>query len=233
MGAWIQLERGGSDMKRQVVFKQDIDRYILVEDSKVIFEIIIQNLKFDSAKFYEGVYKNKNVLIELTDGLNNQSDRIGKYVFDWLNEIISAINTEFLEASNSLLEESNSNKVIPLYDLFVCAGNGIYIDGNVDYENFSTTIQEADYALKINGKSMEPTIMDGSIVLVQKTEEYSDGDIVIVNYNGDSMCKRYKKISRGYNLVPDNSNGNFRTINNRQIKDCYFQGKVVKVLNNK
>ena len=73
--------------------------------------------------------------------------------------------------------------------------------------------------------------MDGSIVLVQKTEEYSDGDIVIVNYNGDSMCKRYKKISRGYNLVPDNSNGNFRTINNRQIKDCYFQGKVVKVLN--
>lgn len=51
--------------------------------------------------------------------------------------------------------------------------------------------QDADYAVKISGKSMEPTIKDGSVVMVKQVDVLSNGDIGIFIINGEVMCKRY------------------------------------------
>lgn len=47
----------------------------------------------------------------------------------------------------------------------------------------------ADYAVVINGRSMEPYILDGSTVFVQKTDELQTGDIGIFSVDGAAVCK--------------------------------------------
>lgn len=54
-----------------------------------------------------------------------------------------------------------------------------------------------DYAVRIQGDSMEPYIADGSRVFVQRTNELSDGEIGIFFVDGDMKCKQYCQDSLG------------------------------------
>ena len=49
----------------------------------------------------------------------------------------------------------------------------------------------ADFAVRIDGDSMEPYIMDGSRVYVKRTNDLSDGDVGVFFVNGDMKCKQY------------------------------------------
>lgn len=232
MADWIQYKRGGKDMKRQIAFEHRNESYILTEAEQILFEIKEETLKFDSAKFYEGVYKGKSIGIDLSCKLPDGSDSIGKYIFNWIKEIINSLNLEFdgiEKVEEEETTETKDSRIIPLFDMPACAGNGFYTDESVSHVNYSTTNPLASYAVKIVGQSMEPTIPDGSIVLVDSTADYEDNDIVIANYNGETICKRYKKLKRGVNLVSDNKSGNFIKINNKEMQDCTLQGKVIDV----
>lgn len=214
-------------MKRLIIFKRENNVYVLEENNKVLFEIEISDLKFNSLKFYEGIYKDQSSNVELQSLIDND-DRIGKYIFKWLNEIVSQITNEFNEPEDDVADRENI--IIPLFELSACAGNGHYMDSDIPHSDYSTHNQDADFAVKISGKSMEPTIADGSIALVRKIYDWQDGDIYIFNYEGEAMCKRLKCLKRGANLIPDNSNGNFKTINSNQINDCIIQGKVIEII---
>ena len=48
-----------------------------------------------------------------------------------------------------------------------------------------------DYAVRIQGDSMEPYIADGSRVFVKRTNEISDGEVGIFFVDGDMKCKQY------------------------------------------
>ena len=48
-----------------------------------------------------------------------------------------------------------------------------------------------DYAVRIQGDSMEPYISDGSRVFVKRTTELTDGDVGIFFVDGDMKCKQY------------------------------------------
>ncbi|MBQ8830255.1 MAG: LexA family transcriptional regulator [Oscillospiraceae bacterium] len=54
-----------------------------------------------------------------------------------------------------------------------------------------------DYAVRIQGDSMEPFIADGSRVFVKRTNELTDGDIGIFFVDGDMKCKQYCEDSLG------------------------------------
>ena len=49
----------------------------------------------------------------------------------------------------------------------------------------------ADYAVVIQGNSMEPWIHDGDTVFVKRNGEIKTGDVGIFSYNGGSYCKMY------------------------------------------
>jgi len=52
----------------------------------------------------------------------------------------------------------------------------------------------ADFALKVKGDSMEPTIKNGSIIWVHKQPDIENGEIAIVEIDGTVTCKKvYKK----------------------------------------
>lgn len=219
-------------MKRLLTFDYKNGEYILMESQKVLFSINASDLKFDALKFYEGVYngEHKSTNIQLINRVAGEIKN-SSYIYHWLNDIINAICDEFDETDGDIIEESTTEfdvkKIIPLYDMAACAGEGLYIGENVSYSEIETDIQEADYAVKISGDSMEPTILDGSTVFVKQVEELHNGDIGIFNVNGCTMCKRYIKRGRGEKLVPDNKSGKYEEVKRNSEISCIIQGLVL------
>lgn len=221
-------------MKRIIKLDYKDNQYILLEKDSMIFSINENDLKFDSLKFYNGIYKgeNKSVDIELNNIITNDPSKKGNYIFNWLNEIFRTIFKEIGDSSDSdNRPKTEDSKVIPLFELSACAGDGFYIDESVAQSDYSVSNQEADYAVKISGHSMEPAIPDGCIALVKQVEELNSNDIGIFNVDGQSMCKRYKKVGRGIVLAPDNDSGEYKSIKVSEVSSCVIQGKVVEIIN--
>jgi hypothetical protein len=76
-------------MKRLVEFKILDEAYVLIESEKTVFSINSKDLKFDSKKFYENLYKDKSTNIELSNASTENTK--GNYIFQWLEKIVSAI----------------------------------------------------------------------------------------------------------------------------------------------
>ena len=219
--------------------------YIIQEDGNSIFRIDGNTLKFVSLEFYNGVYAgNKSTAIDFENKITDISSdplKKGRYIFDWIKEIFKAIEAELPnqkeesqydeqgEEDNSLIGEKPSDfkKKIPLFDWPACVGDGFYFDqNNVPSEMIEVDKQDADYAVKISGKSMEPTIKDGSVVMVKQVDVLSNGDIGIFIINGEVMCKRYFIDESDIILKPDNQSCNYSNIAVSET-DWLVQGKVI------
>lgn len=225
-------------MKRRLQFDVTDSSYTILESGNTVFEIPFEGLRFDSRAFYQGIYSDgRSANIELENIATSTNAKIG-YVFKWLSDIIRDIYTDLGEedddGQDDLLEGPSGgdgvpeSKTIILFDMGVCAGIGDFM-GSQDSsgEPYETTVLEADYALRISGHSMEPTLTDGSIVLVKATEEAADGQIVVVNVDGTSMVKRYRVINGQAQLVPDNNSGEYQSVPIEDDKDVHIQGVVL------
>ena len=237
-------------MRRRLYFDYSSaeNSYIIQEDGSSIFRINGNTLKFVSLEFYNGVYAgNKSTAIDFENKIaDNSSDPLkkGRYIFDWIKEIFKAIEEELPDTEKAdgqdneqkdneigLIDEtqstSESKKIIPLFDWPACAGAGFYFDqANVPFEKIEVDNLNADYAVKISGRSMEPTIVDGSVVMVKQVDVLSNGDIGIFSINGEIMCKRYCIDDAGVILRPDNQSGDFCDIDVSKV-ECAIQGKVL------
>ena len=62
------------------------------------------------------------------------------------------------------------------------------------------------FALRVCGHSMEPTILEGDVVIVRQQEDVDSGDIASVLVNGDeATVKRVKKQKDGITLIATNT----------------------------
>ncbi len=62
------------------------------------------------------------------------------------------------------------------------------------------------FALRIDGRSMEPTIMDGDTVIVRQQSDVENGDIAIVLVDGnDATAKEIKESADGITLIGHNA----------------------------
>lgn len=217
-------------MKRQLTFEYENDYYVIKEDGETIFSINGKELKFISIDFYNGIYKDKLAAIELSYEIYEDDLKKGKYIFNWLSEIMEAIQDELNDPELSEIEEikENTGVCVPLFELSACAGDGFFSDGpSSENGKIPSPYMDANYAVKISGKSMEPTITDQSIVFVKSVETLNDGDIGIFVVNENVMCKRYKETGSKKWLQPDNSSNEFSIININEDTNCIIQGKVL------
>ena len=87
-----------------------------------------------------------------------------------------------------------AKRSILLYDLSVSAGTGVYLD---DAETEEIMIPEnektriADFALRINGNSMEPKYHDDDIVLVEDVDAVEVGELGIFVLDGNGYFKKF------------------------------------------
>ena len=62
----------------------------------------------------------------------------------------------------------------------------------------------ADFALRCKGDSMEPTLIDGDLVLIRQQPEVEPGQIAAVNIAGETTVKHLYPQNGGVLLVADN-----------------------------
>ncbi|MBD5162760.1 MAG: LexA family transcriptional regulator [Oscillibacter sp.] len=89
-------------------------------------------------------------------------------------------------------EPEEELRQIPLYRTPAAAGYASPVFGeDFDYIPVTGEVpQGAEFAVRIQGDSMEPHIRDGSVVYVNR-DPLSNGDVGIFCVDGDMLCKQY------------------------------------------
>lgn len=91
--------------------------------------------------------------------------------------------------------EETKMLTLPLYLLSASAGRGSFLDDNEYYETVDVRATRvslgADYAVKVQGNSMEPMFDDGDILLVRRQQSVEIGDLGIFVGDGEGYFKRY------------------------------------------
>lgn len=123
---------------------------------------------------------------------------------------------------------------IPLLGTIAC-GDPILADENIT----SFLVEPADYLpsgklfyLRAKGQSMEPTIKNGSLVLIRQQPEVEDGEIAAVLFTDDdeATLKRVKRSGDTMILLPDNRR--YEPIIVSKDNPVRILGKAVRVTTN-
>lgn len=130
-------------------------------------------------------------------------------------------------ASRQLHEQNN--KVVPLVGATAANPQALEYADTINDISINTDVpNSADCALVVRGNSMEPDYMDGSIVFYKRQNSVENGELAIVEIDGDGVT--FKKVSFDY----ENQQVILRSLNtdypDRVLKDEEYRiiGKVVK-----
>lgn len=127
-----------------------------------------------------------------------------------VSELVDDSNT-FVRPSNVIypLSDSLQRVKIPIIGQIAC-GDPITAEENIEgytEETFEKPIPSGTlFALRCKGRSMEPTIHDGSLVTIREQPTVEDGEIAAVLVDGDNEAtlKRVKHQGDLIMLMPDN-----------------------------
>ena len=97
-----------------------------------------------------------------------------------------------------------SKKRIPLLGS-IAAGEPILVDQEYDTYIESDEDVHCDYALRVDGDSMEPTILYGDLVFIHAQDDVDDGQIAAVLLDDSATLKRVIHIPNGLQLISDNA----------------------------
>lgn len=115
-------------------------------------------------------------------------------------------------------------RTIPLYNLAVSAGTGVYLDdtqaAEISIPNNARTF-DADYALRISGNSMEPKYHNGDILLVEECDSVEVGELGIFILDGDG----YFKLFGGDRLI--SLNDDYGDILLKDFTEVHCTGRVI------
>lgn len=157
-----------------------------------------------------------------------RSEEFYSYCSKASNDAKSVINR--LELAENILFGNNSQdiKIIKLYDMPVSAGTGNWLgDEDIQFDKISVDNKQADFALRISGDSMSPTIDNGNIVLVKASKTIRSGEIGIFTYKNHAYCKRYLKTKAMY---LKSENPKYKNIKIENAEEFYINGIVVGVV---
>ncbi len=103
----------------------------------------------------------------------------------------------------------------------------VYGDTVVEEEEFERVPNNADFAVPIIGDSMEPVIRNGQFVFVKEQPDVEDGEIAIVEIDGDGVtCKEVYKDYESQTIILRSINDLYedRVVSPEQIR---IIGKVI------
>ena len=173
------------------------------------------------SNYENGVSSPKDdILLRLFDALEVEPNYLFRDSFTARTTALSPGELQFIERYRSLsakgklaigavldvAEEDRSGKIvslperkavrqIPLFASPAAAGYVSPVLGE-EYEMIDAEEENAQFAVRISGDSMEPHIADGSIVYVAR-EPLKNGDIGVFCVDGDTFCKQYYKDDLG------------------------------------
>ena len=103
-----------------------------------------------------------------------------------------------LDEEQRRMEEAHTgepDRTVPLYLTPAAAGYTSPAFGE-DFEEIAVNDRRVDFAVKIDGDSMAPTLQDGDVAYVERAP-LEDGDVGVFCLNGDMLCKQYRREENG------------------------------------
>ncbi len=144
------------------------------------------------------------------------------------NQLTPPRQTKVYDFASRQLHEQN-NKVVPLVGATAANPQALEYADTINDISINTDVpNSADCALVVRGNSMETDYMDGSIVFYKRQDVVENGELAIVEVEGDGVT--FKKILFDY----ENQQLILRSLNpeypDRVLKDTEYRiiGKVVK-----
>jgi phage repressor protein C with HTH and peptisase S24 domain len=151
-----------------------------------------------------------------------------------------SINWLLYEQSSKMLVDNTGDilKIKYLQDATISAGGGSFNDD----ESFTYLSLDPSYAkmlgitekdnidaINVTGESMNPTIKEGSIILIDRGKTtYQEGKIFALNVSGNLFIKRLVMNTRnGYDLISDNNLIAPQSVN---IDEVVIVGKIIGAL---
>lgn len=117
-----------------------------------------------------------------------------------------------LDEQNNVVELPINNEVV--ISGAVSAGTGEYLgDGYKETVSYNGEIPDHDFAVVVNGDSMEPTFENKQIIFVKETNEVRNGQFVIADYDHQAYVKKFMRDENGCRLVSLNKKYNDLPIN--------------------
>jgi len=163
-------------------------------------------------------------------------DEHGKEMVDVvLEKELERVEVERRARDAAIFMENQEPKVIRprmtdrlVYTNPAAAGTPLYAES--DFERMELPEDDvpynADFGIRISGRSMEPTVMDGSIAWVHKTSEVDDGDVAIFIINDSAVCKRFYKNDDG-SVRLESDNPEFGPVRVTEFDNFVLVGEVV------
>lgn len=154
-------------------------------------------------------------------------------LFNVSTDYLLGFHTDSLITNENTLEKDKFKK-IPVLETVTNESLNQKNDNIFDYLDIpSTFINGGNYfGLLISDNSMNPRIQNGDIVIVHQQSYAEDGDIIIVQINGnDGTCKKIKQSSDGIALISLNPEYSPIFFTNNEINKIPIRilGKVVEL----
>lgn len=139
------------------------------------------------------------------------------------SEFLYKLNSKFnvstdwlLTGKTTVTANDNDFTLLPRYDVAASAGGGSFIEKENIRDKLSFNTEwlkrlglNIDNAALLNasGDLMEPTIKDGSVLLIKLDEdEIKDGSMYVIQISGQTFVKRLKRDLKGIQILSDNPN---------------------------
>jgi len=127
-----------------------------------------------------------------------------------------------------------TNLMPPLVESCISAGFPSpaenYFEEPLDLNSFLIQNPPATFFIKVSGKSMEPEIIEGDILLVDKSANVRNNDIVIAEIDGEFTLKRFFRQGNSALLIPDNKCYPTITLFDSTDSDLRIWGKVMSII---
>lgn len=202
-----------------------------------------KNVFSKNLKKYMDQYEINNA--ELSRILGVSESTVGKWVLKKAVPrmgIVEKLSIIFHIEKSDLIEDKTGKPSSPTKGIRIPVlgrvAAGIPIEAITDIEDWEEIPQSMAktgeyFALKIAGKSMEPRMMDGDVVIVRRQSDVDSGDIAVVLVNGnDATVKQISKSDAGLTLIGWNpSVYTPKTYNKKECKELpvTILGKVVEI----
>ena len=122
--------------------------------------------------------------------------------------------------------------VFDLFDEGVSAGSPQPPFGQstqkVNLNDLLTVNEVATFFCRVSGRSMEPTMRDGDILMVDKSIEPKINSVVIAAVNGEMTVKRLTEVNGNLALTADNPK--YPTVNVEDFDESMIWGVVTNVV---
>lgn len=163
------------DMKESIIEKSPEE---LRQEKFNQYEHIVDKYRFISTHSPDGASVVDTVLdreYAIAEKLKGQSEQIQKMDME-------------------VAEEISPTRIIAYYKKLASAGNGQIVFDDIDIERIEIPdipkYKRVSYAIGVNGRSMEPALNDGDILLVETTCQVEMGEIGIFIVNGEAFVKQ-------------------------------------------